>query len=132
MAVFTLDHDFALGVLVHAASALHQKLYHWQALVLRCFLTQRALLIVKSERFKAVSMHLMAAPKRHSQARPEIVHDLIAARAGVLPIVTVVVFRCDVHADFADVAMEEVLTAACLACATLVAVEYILAQIVVE
>ena len=62
MAVLALDHDFALGVLVHAASALHQKLYHWQALVFRCILTKRALLIVKSERFKAVSMHLMAAP----------------------------------------------------------------------
>ena len=77
-------------------------------------------------------MHLMAASQRHSQARPEIVHDLVAARAGVLLIVAVVVLRGDVHADFADVAMEEVLTAACLACATLSAVEYLLAQIVVE
>ena len=77
-------------------------------------------------------MHLMAASQRHSQARPEIVHDLVAARAGVLLVVAVVVLRGDVHADFADVAMEEVLTAACLACATLVAVEYLLAQIVFE
>ena len=36
MAVFTLDHDFALGVLVHAAPALHQKLlHHRQVLFLR-------------------------------------------------------------------------------------------------
>ena len=42
------------------------------------------------------------------------------------------IFRSDVHADFADVAMEEVLSVAYLACATLVAVEYLLAQIVVE
>ena len=60
-------------------------------------------------------MHLMAASKLHFQARAEIFHDLVAARADALRIVTVVVFRCDFHADFADVAMEEVLTAACLA-----------------
>ena len=62
MAVFTLDHDSTLRALVHAASALHEKLHHWQVLVLRCTLTKRALFILKSERFKAVSMHLMAAP----------------------------------------------------------------------
>ena len=132
MAIFALDHDFVLSVLVHAASALYQKLYQWQALFFRCILAKRTFLILKCERFKAVSMHLMAASQRHFQARPRIVHDLIAARAGVLPIVTMFVFCCDVHANFADVAMEEVLTAACLACATLVAVEYLLAQIVVE
>ena len=44
----------------------------------------------------------------------------------------VVFLRFDVHADFADVAVEEVLAAACLACAALVAVEDLLGQIVVE
>ena len=40
MAVFALDHDFALGVLVHAAPALHQKLHHrCQVLFLRRILT---------------------------------------------------------------------------------------------
>ena len=44
----------------------------------------------------------------------------------------VVIFRTHIDADFAYITVEEVFSAACLACATLSAVEYVLASVVVK
>ena len=60
MTVFALDFDEVLGGEVPAA--LHQELDHGHVWLFYRFFTEWALLIGDSERLKAVSMHLMAAP----------------------------------------------------------------------
>ena len=95
-------------------------------------LAKWAALVLERQDLEAKPMDLVPAPQLHAHALTAVVHMLVAARAQVLRHVLMVVFCTYVHADFAVVTVEEIIAAACLARATLIAVEYLLARVIVK